>query len=97
MHDSWGEQGLGDLGSGVSKIFEICRLLSGYPFIQSAFFFKYELSVGHIGADDHFSALLSATKPGTSPFCWLFHFLSVPMITRDRLLPTTALGPTNWT
>jgi hypothetical protein len=37
-----------------------------------------------------FSAFLSASKPGTSPFCRLFQIPSVPGITRGRLLPTTA-------
>jgi hypothetical protein len=35
-----------------------------------------------------FSALLSASKPGTSPFCRRFQILSIPGITRGRLLPT---------
>jgi hypothetical protein len=39
-----------------------------------------------------FSAFLSASKPGTSPFCRLFQILSIPGITRGRLLPTTGRG-----
>jgi hypothetical protein len=40
----------------------------------------------------NFPAFLSASKPGTSPFCRLFQILSVPGITRGRLLPTTGVN-----
>jgi hypothetical protein len=53
-----------NLGAGVGMLFQKRRLISGYPFIESAFFFEYVHLVGRIGANHHFWCIFIGVQAG---------------------------------
>jgi hypothetical protein len=77
--------------AGVGKLFQKYRLISGYglPLDSNGLFLKYELFVGHIGANGKFFSIFVGVQAGYFAILWAFLKFSVLGITRGWLLPTT--------